>query len=181
MSDVVLRDVRREEAARLADFMRTLFVAAYRHCSTPRNVEAFLDAVYGEAQQRAELDDPTQQTLVAERDGEWLGFAQLRLGKPAPAEVTLARGAEVGRLYLAPAAQGGGLGRVLMRELERRALAQERDGLWLNVWQEAPQAIAFYRREGFAIVGTTGFVVGDDVKTDWRMQKPLTGGARQIG
>ena len=174
LSAVALRDVRRDEAARLADFMRALFVAAYRHCSTPDNVDAFLAAAYGETQQGAELDDPAQQTFVAERDGEWLGVAQLRLARTTPGEVTLAHGAEVGRLYLAPAAQGAGLGRTMMRELERRALAQGRDGLWLNVWQDAPQAIAFYRREGFAIVGTTGFAVGDDVKTDWRMQKSLS-------
>lgn len=173
MGDWIIRDVRQDEAARLAQLMRDLFVAAYPHCSTPRNIAAFLDAAYGQAQQCAELDDASIDTVVVECGTEWLGFAQLRFGKPAPAGVTLDHGAELGRIYLDPRAQGRGLGRALLRELERRTLARGRDGLWLNVWQEAPQALAFYAREGFERCGVTQFVVGDDAKTDWRMFKRL--------
>ena len=171
----LIRDARPAEAARLARLMRELFLAAYRHCSTPRNVAAFLDATYGEAQQRAELEDDGIETVIVEAGDDWLGFAQLRFGKPAPPGVTLSRGAELGRIYLGPQAQGRGVGTALLRELETRTRARGRDGLWLNVWLEAPQALAFYRREGFEICGTADFVVGDDVKQDWRMQKSLRG------
>ena len=173
MQDCSIRIVAPREAARLSTFMRELFVAAYRHCSTPENVATFLDATYSEARQRAELDDAGIETVVVERGDAWLGFAQLRFAKPAPDGVTLAHGAELGRIYLGPQAQGLGIGRALLRDLEARVRARGRDGLWLNVWQEAPQALAFYRREGFEIVGTTDFVVGDDAKTDWRMVKRL--------
>lgn len=169
-----IRDARRAEAARLSHLMRDLFVAAYRHCSTPQNVAAFLAATYSEAQQRAELEDDTIETVVVEAGADWLGFAQLRFGKAAPDGVALQRGAELGRIYLDPRAQGRGIGPALLRELERRTLARGRDGLWLNAWQEAPQAVAFYTREGFEICGTTTFVVGDDAKRDWRMVKRLS-------
>ena len=168
-----IRDARPHEAARLSLLMRELFLDAYRHCSTPQNVAAFLDANYGEALQRAELEDPAIETLVVEQGDAWLGFAQLRFGKSAPPGVTLPHGAELGRIYLGPQAQGRGIGSTLLREIEHRTCARGRDGLWLNVWQEAPQALAFYRREGFEPCGTTDFVVGDDVKTDWRMMKRL--------
>ena len=173
MHDITLRDVRPDEAARFSLLMRDLFVAAYRDCSTPENVASFLRATYSEAQQRAELQDGDIESIVAERGADWLGFAQLRFGKTPPQGVGFARGAELGRLYLAPQAQGVGLGSAMLREIERRARARGGDGLWLNVWQQAPQAQAFYRREGFGIVGTTDFIVGDDAKTDWRMAKPL--------
>ena len=173
MPDAVIRRVAPAEAARLCALMRDLFVAAYHHCSTPANVAAFLAATYSEAQQRAELEDDGIETVVVERDADWLGFAQLRFNKPAPPGVDLPNGAELGRIYLGPRAQGQGIGQRLLRDLEARVQARGRDGLWLNVWQEAPQALAFYRREGFEIVGTTDFVVGDDAKTDWRMAKRL--------
>lgn len=173
MDDLHFRDVRLNEAARLSEFMRAMFLAAYRHCSSAANVDRFLAEVYGEAQQRAELEDAQVETLVAEERGEWLGFAQIRFGKAVPDGVDLPRGAELGRIYLAPAAQGRGIGSRLLREIERRTRARGRDGLWLNVWQEAPQALAFYTREGFAITGTTHFIVGDDAKLDWRMAKRL--------
>lgn len=171
MTDFEIRPARPDEARRLSSFMRELFVAAYRHCSTPENVAAFLDATYSEAQQRGELENPAIETVVVERGAEWLGFAQLRLAIDAPDGVSLAHGAELGRIYLAPAAQGRGVGVALLREIERRARRHGRDGLWLNAWQEAPQAVAFYEREGFMRCGTTHFVVGDDAKLDWRMVK----------
>lgn len=171
MTDFELRPARPDEARRLSDFMRALFVAAYRHCSTPENVAAFLAATYSPARQRAELEDPAIETVVVERGDEWPGFAQLRLAVPAPEGVPLARGAELGRIYLAPSAQGRGVGVALLREIERRAQRHGRDGLWLNAWQEAPQALAFYEREGFVRCGTTQFVVGDDAKLDWRLAK----------
>jgi diamine N-acetyltransferase len=162
------------EAARLSALMRDLFLEAYRHCSTPANVASFLDATYSVPQQRAELDDPSIETVVVEDGADWLGFAQLRFGKPAPRGIEIfCNGAELGRIYLGKQAQGRGIGTALLRDLEARAVARGRDGLWLNAWQEAPQAVAFYRREGFEIVGTTEFIVGDDVKADWRMAKPL--------
>lgn len=173
MQEATIRIVAPREAARLSALMRDLFVAAYRHCSTPANVAAFLDATYTEPLQRAELQNASIESVVVERGADWLGFAQLRFARPAPDGVTLAQGAELGRLYLDPRVQGRGLGRLLLRDLESRVRARGRDGLWLNVWQEAPQALAFYRREGFEIVGTTAFVVGDDAKTDWRMVKRL--------
>ena len=173
MGTWIIRRARADEAARLSALMRELFLEAYRHCSTPENVAAFLDATYSERQQRAELDDPAVDTVVVEDGADWLGFAQLRFGKPAPSGVMLCNGAELGRIYLAARAQGRGIGQALLRDLEARTLARGRDGLWLNAWQEAPQAVAFYRREGFEIVGTTDFVVGDDTKADWRMAKRL--------
>lgn len=173
MGTWIIRGVLAHEAARLSALMRELFLQAYRHCSTPENVATFLDATYSERQQRAELDDPSVDTVVVEDGADWIGFAQLRFGKPAPSGVTLCNGAELGRIYLAAGAQGRGIGQALLRDLEARTVARGRDGLWLNAWQEAPQAVAFYRREGFAIVGTTEFVVGDDAKHDWRMAKSL--------
>ena len=166
------RAPRLDEAERLSGFMRELFVEAYRHCSTPQNVDAFLAATYRPERQAAELADADVETvLVEDADGEWLGFAQVRFAAATPDGVTLARGAELGRIYLAARAQGRGVGVALLREVERRARARGRDGLWLNVWQEAPQALAFYQRDGCTVVGPTDFVVGDDAKTDWRMAK----------
>ena len=66
---------------------------------------------------------------------------------------------------------GKALGARLLTEAEAAARARGRAGLWLNVWQKAPQAIAFYRRQGFDIVGTNDFHVGDDPQLDWVMAK----------
>jgi tRNA (guanine37-N1)-methyltransferase len=47
------------------------------------------------------------------------------------------------------------------------------DALWLAVWQQAARPLAFYRRQGFAIVGTTTFAFGDRVDADYVMARSL--------
>jgi GNAT superfamily N-acetyltransferase len=159
------------EADRLSALMRRLFLAAYRDCSSERNVQAFLDTVYTPARQLAELKDPAIHTCVLEDGDHWAGFAQLRLAARRPDCVPLANGAELGRIYLDPAYQGRALGATLHEHIAGIARDHGRDGLWLNVWQLAPKAVAFYERQGFRIVGTTDFIVGDDAKTDWLMYR----------
>ena len=104
------RTARIEDAQRLSALMRETFIAANGHCSSPENVAAFLDAVYSTQRQRDEIVDGNVVTLIVEvDDGSWAGFAQLRFATVAPDSVTLARAAELGRMYLSPAYHGQGV------------------------------------------------------------------------
>lgn len=166
------RTARIEDAQRLSALMRETFIAANGHCSSPENVAAFLDAVYSTQRQRDEIVDGNVVTLIVEvDDGSWAGFAQLRFATVAPDSVTLARAAELGRMYLSPAYHGQGVAAGLMQRSIGIARARGCDGLWLNVWQDAPQAVRFYGKHGFEVVGRSVFIVGGDPKDDWVMQK----------
>lgn len=180
MSGISIRAARREDAARLCALMRETFITANGHCSSAENVEAFLDAVYTVPRQRAEIDDPDLVTLIAQADnGDWAGYAQLRFATTPGHGVTLARPVELGRIYLLPRFLGQGLGTELMQRLVDCARRRDGDGLWLNAWQDATQAIAFYLRHGFRIVGQTGFAVGTDSKPNWVMQKRFAAEQRE--
>jgi ribosomal protein S18 acetylase RimI-like enzyme len=157
----------------LADFMTRNFLAAYGHCSTPANVAATVAKHYGlEAQQR-QLADASRINLLAEIDGRLAGHAQLRVGGAAPPEVTPLPGVEIGRFYVDVDFQGRGIAQAMMAETRRLARAHGGASLWLSVWQEQPQAIRFYEKEGFRIAGTLVFEVGDDPKDDWLMVRAL--------
>jgi len=172
VSGAFIRPAGAGDAARLCALMRETFVSANGHCSSPLNVERFLDATYTVPRQRAELADPGVTTLVAQaRNGDWAGYAQLRRAGPAKDGVTLARPMELGRIYLLPRFHGQGLGTALLECLSDLARRGGADGLWLNAWQQAHAALAFYLRHGFEIVGQTAFTVGDDPKPNWVMQK----------
>jgi GNAT superfamily N-acetyltransferase len=172
VSGAFIRPARVDDAARLCALMRETFITAYGHCSSPENVECFLNAVYTVPRQRAELADPDQATLIAQADnGDWAGYAQLRRASPPKDGVSLARPVELGRIYLLPRFHGEGIGTALLRRLSDLARRGGADGLWLNAWQEAHPALAFYLRHGFEIVGQTVFTVGDDPKPNWVLQK----------
>jgi GNAT superfamily N-acetyltransferase len=160
------------DAAGLCALMRDTFVAAYGHCTDPRNLALFLARHYSPEIQRAEIEDAHGLTLLAGQGTDWAGFAQLRFDGAAGDGVTLARPVEVGRFYLAPAWHGRGVAAQLMRRAREEAARRGADGLWLNVWQQAPQAIRYYGKEGFRIVGRSVFPVGEDPQQDWVMQWP---------
>ncbi len=97
-------------------------------------------------------DDPTDRTLVAEVDGEVIGFHRLRVHD---ATSTSGPTGEVASLYVDPAAWQAGSGdRLLRAGLEQLHL----DGcstVFLWVAQENERAQRFYRRRGFAADGAT--------------------------
>ena len=178
MMPCTLREAAPADAAPLAALMRRLFVASYAHSADPANLERFLDRTYGEAQQRRELADPGLATIVAESDAGWLGYLQVRVVSPCPAAIDARAPAELVRIYVESSSHGRGVGAALMEEAVRRAREAGADALWLYAWQRAPRAIAFYRRCGFRIVGTSVFTVGEHPTDDWIMARPLAAGAR---
>jgi GNAT superfamily N-acetyltransferase len=167
-----IRSAQTGDAAAIASFLREVFLLAYSHSSTPANVAAHVATVYGTDIQARELAAPDLPTVVAEDEQGLAAAAQLRTGASAPAGVTGQVPVELRRFYVAERWHGRGLADALMASVLHRA-APLGDVLWLSAWQEAPRAIAFYRRHGFAIAGETTFVVGDDPKRDWAMARAL--------
>ena len=173
MSTTNFRMAEAADAAALAEFMSRNFLAAYGHCSSPANIQATIAKHYGLDAQLRQIADGRYANLLMERDGLLAGHAQLRFGGEAPEAVEPAPGAEIGRFYVDTAFHGQGLAQEMMAKVREVSRARGARSLFLSVWQEQPQAIRFYEKEGFSIVGTLIFEVGDDPKDDWLMLAPL--------
>jgi GNAT superfamily N-acetyltransferase len=173
MSATAFRLASEADADELARFMTRNFLAAYGDCSTPENVAATVAKHYGVDAQRRQLGDPERVNLLAEIDGRLAGHAQLHVGGDTPPEVAPLPSVEVARFYVDVDFHGRGIAQEMMAQ--SRLLAAQRGGasLWLSCWQQQPQAVRFYEKEGFRIAGTLVFVVGDDPKDDWLMVSPL--------
>ncbi len=164
-----------DDAARLAAIAETSFVDTFGAQNRPEDMAIYLRAAFGEALQRAELQDAACCVFLAEQAGETLGYAMLRDG-PAPASVGSAKAIEVARLYAVRRWIGAGVGAALMQHCLHEASARGRDTVWLGVWERNARAIAFYERWGFTPVGTQPFQLGDDRQTDHVMMRRLAGG-----
>ena len=164
-----------DDAARLGEFMSRNFLAAYGHCSTPRNVQSAVLEHYGLPAQQRQIADPSRWNLVMTVDGEWAGHAQLREPSGLQPTSAIAGIADAGpalelcRFYVDTAFHGRGLAQAMMAQVKLEARRRGARAIHLSVWQEQPQAIRFYEKEGFRIAGTLVFVVGDDPKDDWLM------------
>lgn len=172
MSETTTLHIRRAvaaDAAPLSRHMADWFLAAYSHASDAANTGAFVAANFAAEKQEREIADPQIVTLIVESDGAMVGYAQVRFATTAPDCITHAAPAEVGRFYFAPSQHGRGGAAQLMHAVRAIAHERGRQHLWLLVWQEAPQAIRFYEKQGFEKVGTAVFMVGEDRKADWVM------------
>jgi ribosomal protein S18 acetylase RimI-like enzyme len=161
------------DALPLSTFGARAFRDAFAAENRPENLEAFLAQAYGLPQQTAELADPSVATLIAESDGEMIGFAQLRRGN-TPACVVGPQPVELWRFYVAREWHGQGVASTLMASVVTEALRRGARTLWLGVWERNGRAQAFYRKCGYLVVGQQPFQLGAERQTDLVMARPVS-------
>ena len=148
------------------------FSETFSSDNTPADMAIYLSQAFGPEIQVAELSDPASSFLIAEVQAEAVGYARLLAGVPPP-EIGGAKPIEVVRLYSRSAWIGRGVGAALMRACLSEARTLGGDTIWLGVWERNTRAIAFYEKFGFRKVGAHEFLLGNDVQTDWLMQRPV--------
>jgi GNAT superfamily N-acetyltransferase len=129
-------------------------------------METHLAREFGEALQRAELEDPSISVLAArEESGDWAGFVALRRGRAVEGPRAV-RPIEIARFYLRSRWYGRGATQFLMGSALEVAAAAGHDGVWLQVWEQNARARRFYEKCGFVAVGTNPFRFGDVWEND---------------
>jgi GNAT superfamily N-acetyltransferase len=164
-SFLIIRKGTPPDAGALAAFAARTFAEAFGAQNNPDDLRAHQAETYGAEQQGRELADPRFITLLAEQDGELVGYTQLRTGK-VPACVTHDAPIEVLRFYVDKPVQGTGLAQRLMKAAFNAARESGARHIWLGVWEKNPRAIAFYMKEGFVDVGSQVYIVGADEQND---------------
>jgi ribosomal protein S18 acetylase RimI-like enzyme len=179
--DVVIRIATVEDAERVSAFAARTFSDTFAADNSADDMAMYLARTFTPELQRAELDNADMRTLLAERNGIPVAYAQLVM-HDAPECVTGDAPVELARIYVDRAMHGRGLAHAMMQRVIDEATRMGGETLWLGVWERNPRAIAFYRKMGFEDVGSHDFVLGRDVQTDRVMQRALAGRApRAVG
>jgi ribosomal protein S18 acetylase RimI-like enzyme len=170
--DITIRRGVPADAQLLADFAARTFRETFASDNRPEDMDLYLSRSYGMSQQAAELANPDISTLLAEVDGQLAGYAQVR-PNAAPDCVRGKKPLELWRFYVAAAYHGRGVASVLMDSVTGEARARQAQTLWLAVWERNPRAQAFYRKCGFADMGSQVFILGTDAQNDRVMARSL--------
>lgn len=166
-------------ATRLADLGYQTFSETFAADNTPEDMAAFLAEAYGPEIQLSELQQARYTFLLAEMQGQLVGFAKLWRDSPLglaadePAQGRL----EIKQLYVVEDWIGTGLGAALMRRILDLAQAENCTAIVLGVWERNERAKAFYQRFGFREVGELAFKLGEDIQRDLILRKGLAGRA----
>jgi ribosomal protein S18 acetylase RimI-like enzyme len=171
---ITIRRATGDDAEALGALSRETFVDTFvRGFAIPysdSDLAAFLEAHHSPATYAAMLADPAVALWIAEDStGAMAGYA---VAGPAglPVDGCEAGHGELRRLYVARAAQGGGLAPRLMAEALRWLRADERT-VWLGVWSLNERAQRFYARWGFETVAQFDYPVGQTIDREFAMRR----------
>jgi ribosomal protein S18 acetylase RimI-like enzyme len=174
MNQVTIRQATSDDAKVLTDLAYTTFWDAFAHHpkNAPDDLNHYMRQAFNVEQIAAELQDERNIFLIAEIGDEAAGYSKIIIDNIEPG-VTAKRPVELSRLYSHQKHLGQGVGQALMDACFERARAEDRDVMWLGVWEYNPRAQRFYEKNGFRVVGSHVFQLGKDPQTDLLMQREL--------
>ncbi|MEO8278368.1 MAG: GNAT family N-acetyltransferase [Ideonella sp.] len=120
------------------------------------------------------VEDRQARTVIAERDGQLIGFAQLRLAASHPL-IPDASQAELLRPYVQRPFTGSGTGALLLHRVEAIAAESGAAVLWLTAWAHNGRALGFYARLGYRDHGLAWHTFEDESHENRVLARPLIG------
>ena len=173
MDDVI--QIRRglvSDAADLSAAAERWFRETFAPDNTAGDMDIYCRSAFSPDIQRAQLEDPAVETLLLHMSsGELMAYAQLRDGRPEGLD--LEAPIELWRFYVDARHHGRGIAARLMAAVDEVARARGARTLWLGVWEKNHRAQAYYRKAGFADIGSHEFHLGHDLQLDRLMSKLL--------
>ncbi|MCL2424628.1 MAG: GNAT family N-acetyltransferase [Micrococcales bacterium] len=125
------------------------------------------------------LADSTRRVLLAWSDQVAVGYVMMVAGDPydpaVAAVVTDRPTTELSKCYADAHVHGSGVAERLVTAALDLARADGARTCWLGVNQLNVRAQRFYAKQGFTVVGTKTFDVGDEVHDDYVMLRTLAG------
>lgn len=137
---------------------------------SPKQISYMLDMMYSLDALKSQINEKNHVFLLAKEEStdEYLGYVSYELDYKNESLT------KIHKIYLLPASQGKGVGRLLVDTVAKVAMKHTNDRLGLNV-NRYNKAIRFYERMGFFVVGTEDIDIGDGfLMEDFIMEKPLT-------
>lgn len=134
------------------------------------DMDAYLEFAYNLPKLSAELANPNSFHYFLMDGAEIAGYLKLNIND-AQTETFATDALEVQRIYIRPSFKRHGYGRLLIDLAVEKAHELERHSIWLGVWEYNFPAQKFYQAMGYRRVGEHRFVMGEELQTDFIMQR----------
>lgn len=169
---IIIKPVTIEDLSILYEISYETFNETFKDQNSPENMNAYLEKAFNVKQLEKELSTITSQFLFVYFNDEVAGYLKVNT-EDAQSENMGEDSLEIERLYIKAKFQKLGLGKYLLNKAIEIAAEQEKNKIWLGVWEKNDNAIAFYKKLGFVQAGTHSFHMGDEEQIDFIMVKSL--------
>ena len=145
------------------------FEETFGHKNTKENMAWYFKTKMNPEQLKNEL-------LQTNSDFYWIlfrkkiiGYLKLNYNHAQTEVINLGESFEIERIYILNKFQRKGFGEDVLSKAISLGKKKGSSFLWLGVWEQNENAIAFYTKKGFEIFGRHIFQLGDDAQTDLLM------------
>ncbi len=170
--DIKLIKITFSEIRELQDLSRQTFIETYALKNTKENIEDYLSNSFTFEKLSEEINNPNSEFYFAKTGNKSIGYLKVNL-EQAQTELQDSKALEIERIYVLQEYHGKKTGQMLLGKAFQIANHHNIDYIWLGVWEKNPEAIKFYKKNGFIQFGKHIFKVGDDEQTDIMMKLDL--------
>jgi diamine N-acetyltransferase len=163
----------RDDLSLLQKIGRQTFFETFAADNTEENMAKYLEEGFSIEKLTAELEDPNAEFYFALLADDVIGYLKLNFGT-SQTERLQENAIEIERIYVLKTFHGKKVGQLLYEKALQIARQAQADCVWLGVWEKNPQAIQFYRKNGFIEFDKHIFQLGEDAQIDILMKLTLT-------
>jgi len=161
-----------EDVHTLRELAYVTFDETFRDQNTEESMQAYLESAFTLEKLEKELTHPASRFYFVYYDGDVAGYLKVNVDD-AQTEEMGEDALEIQRIYILRKYQKLGLGKILFNKALEIAKELGKKKVWLGVWENNENALAFYRKMGFAKTGAHSFYMGDEEQTDYILTKVL--------
>ncbi|MDN3018958.1 GNAT family N-acetyltransferase [Paenibacillus sp. BSR1-1] len=161
-----------EDSRKLQEISSETFYETFKEQNSAENMNAYLEKAFNLPQLEKELSNTSSLFFFVYYDNEVAGYLKVNTND-AQSEEMGEESLEVERIYIKKEFQKHGLGKYLFNKALEIAMEGNKKKIWLGVWENNENAIAFYKKMGFVQTGAHSFYMGDDEQIDLIMTKTL--------
>lgn len=172
MHTIEIAPIQEKEIEALSAICRTTFKDTFEEDMSQEDLNQYFEEAYNHVVLLSELQNKESRYYFAKINKEIAGYMKLNIGS-AQTEPMGDAYLEVQRLYIYKQYQSKGIGSQLMKKAFEIAKEQQKSKLWLGVWEHNHQALNFYTKHDYKIVGSHQFVAGNDISTDYIVETEI--------
>lgn len=168
-----VREATVKDAGPIASICHSQFQVAHKEGMTQDDLLYYVDKTFSKEAVEADLSNAENIHFVATGDNQDI-LGCINIGKVhLPQASHIESAMEITRLYIKPEYIGKGIASALMEKVKTLARAKQKESMWLHVYKGNEEAIKFYNKWGFNIVGELNFPVRKSCPVGWVMMCKL--------
>lgn len=162
----------RDDLPILQEISIETFNDTFNDQNSPENMKDYLKRAFNFEQLETELSNISSKFFFVYFNNEVAGYLKVNTDN-AQSEEMGDESLEIERIYIKNKFQKHGLGKYLLNKAIEIAKEDNKKKIWLGVWEQNENAIAFYQKMGFVQTAAHSFYMGDEEQTDFIMTKTL--------